>query len=442
MQNGLQFPQAQDPAIPPPNIRDLVNSMTPEQLQALDPNGVMTAYIMSIAPTLSTENGEAARMPPPAVHADTKSRDTKKKGTKKSAAGKPMSKPRFVVPPPRNPSKKVRPLNSWIAYRSYYGSMFSTFQQKDISAFLTFLWKNDPFKAKWAILAKAYSVIRDSQGKHQAPLDFFLAINAPFIGIVQPAEYIAMLGWRFDIDEHGDRKLRRAFIPEADAFDNGDVTAVCSVHDVIQNSFEEGYIPAVGAESLLFGAEIANQNMLITNPLQSGLPALGDAFVAGPTAATLSQSSMALPQLVQPPQAATVTTGSHLDSDNNDPSSHHGSTSIHSAISPVIASLLDAPVNELADIRESFEQDVEELRAKVEEENRKQKESEPGYTVLEQFAKSGSDYPYLDHFVPHSSDENFGMIFDPFEGDPFDTYDINGYTSHWNFVNLNEEADS
>lgn len=71
--------------------------------------------------------------------------------------------------------------------------MFTSFQQKDISGFLTYLWQTDPFKAKWSILAKAYSIIRDSKGKGKAPLDSYLAINGPFIGIVPPEKYLEMI---------------------------------------------------------------------------------------------------------------------------------------------------------------------------------------------------------------------------------------------------------
>ena len=47
----------------------------------------------------------------------------------------------------------------------YYSAMFTSLPQKEISGFLTFMWKVDPFKAKWSVLAKAYSIIRDHQGK-------------------------------------------------------------------------------------------------------------------------------------------------------------------------------------------------------------------------------------------------------------------------------------
>jgi hypothetical protein len=79
-----------------------------------------------------------------------------------------------------------RPLNSWMAFRAYYATIFTTFQQKNISGFLTRMWQEDPFKAKWAIVAKAYSIIRDKVGKAHAPLDIFLQTVCPHIGKPDP----------------------------------------------------------------------------------------------------------------------------------------------------------------------------------------------------------------------------------------------------------------
>jgi hypothetical protein len=75
-----------------------------------------------------------------------------------------------------------RPLNSWMAFRAYYSPIFATFQQKDISGFMTLMWNADPFHAKWTIVAKAYSVIRDKVGKDQAPLDIFMRKVCEHIG--------------------------------------------------------------------------------------------------------------------------------------------------------------------------------------------------------------------------------------------------------------------
>ena len=130
----------------------------------------------------------------------------------------------------------------------YYSTLFAHVQQKDISGFLTFLWQTDPFKAKWSILAKAYSVIRDQNGKENAPLDHFLSINAGFVGIVVPASYLDMLGWEISADVDGQILLRREFEVDTNSLDSHLLTTNKSVDDVIHNSYRNGYI--VGGPSV------------------------------------------------------------------------------------------------------------------------------------------------------------------------------------------------
>lgn len=120
--------------------------------------------------------------------------------------------------------------------------LFTHLQQKDISGFLTFLWQTDPFKAKWSILAKAYSVIRDHEGKEKAPLDGFLSINANFIGIIHPGSYLVMLGWQIAADGDGQIMLRREFEVNVKSLDVHLLTTNASVNDVIRNSYRHGYI--------------------------------------------------------------------------------------------------------------------------------------------------------------------------------------------------------
>ena len=151
-------------------------------------------------------------------------------------------------------TKAIRPLNSWIAYRSeypgsthlmvifnnvlgYYSTIFLSFQQKEISGFLTILWQNDPFKAKWSILAKSYSLIRDSQGKANAPLEKFLAINGPLIGVIEPARYLEALSWEVAVDEDGQTVMRR----DGNSIDEQLFITNVSVNDVIRNSHDKGY---------------------------------------------------------------------------------------------------------------------------------------------------------------------------------------------------------
>lgn len=121
--------------------------------------------------------------------------------------------------------------------------MLATLQQKEISGIMRNLWHFDPVKGKWAVLAKAYTLIRDKKGKANAPLDGFLNLNAPYIGIANPDEYLIKLGWEIALGEDGGAVLRQnpnndSTDPMADAWSN------FSVQDIINHSYKHGYIDA------------------------------------------------------------------------------------------------------------------------------------------------------------------------------------------------------
>ncbi|KAF2146221.1 uncharacterized protein K452DRAFT_194139, partial [Aplosporella prunicola CBS 121167] len=110
-----------------------------------------------------------------------------------------------------------RPLNGWMAFRAYYSPLFTSLQQKQISGFVSTMWQNDPFQAKWAITAKAYSKLRDAFGKDHAPLDRYFKIACPEIGIISPGQYMEMLGWEVSLSD-GERKISRRFTPDISSF--------------------------------------------------------------------------------------------------------------------------------------------------------------------------------------------------------------------------------
>ena len=99
------------------------------------------------------------------------------------------------------------------------------------------MWEADPFKAKWAILAKAYSIIRDDQGKHNAPLDEFLAINTPVIEIIKSTQYLTTLGWNVALDEEGQTVMQLG----SNTIDQRSLTSNVSVNDLILHSYREAY---------------------------------------------------------------------------------------------------------------------------------------------------------------------------------------------------------
>ncbi len=113
--------------------------------------------------------------------------------------------------------------------------------------FLTHLWRFDPTKAKWGIIAKAYSVLREEEGKENAPLKLFLALNAPFLGIVDPENYLRIHGWNITA-ENGHTVMRRKAQVDTTGFRNSMLTTNASVEDVIRNSYDQGYIKRAGSD--------------------------------------------------------------------------------------------------------------------------------------------------------------------------------------------------
>lgn len=150
--------------------------------------------------------------------------------------------------------------------------MLATLQQKDISGIMTNLWQSDRSKAKWAILAKAYTLIRDKKGKVNAPLDGFLNINAPRMGIAKPSEYMNTLGWEIVLGSDGGAMLRRN--PENDSSDSiAGASSNASVQDIIAHSYEHGYIDVRDGEIVTVPQNEAVLSMATSG---SGIPPASD----------------------------------------------------------------------------------------------------------------------------------------------------------------------
>lgn len=123
----------------------------------------------------------------------------------------------------------------------FYSPIFKTYQQKDISGFLTTMWQNDPFKAKWSILAKAYSIIRENNTKNAAPLDKFLSLTCPLIGIVPRDEYLGVMGWSI-VDTAGVKNMERLFTPEISSFPESFLMTNLSAEDIVAHCYQVSYI--------------------------------------------------------------------------------------------------------------------------------------------------------------------------------------------------------
>lgn len=151
----------------------------------------------------------------------------------------------------------TRPLNSFFAFRctyskffklvvltsasAYYTAIFSVIPQKERSGLLRQLWRApDPFQAKWALIAKAYSIIRTQQGKTLSNVRDFLELAARFMGIIKPEHYLAELGFvLYAPTETQGYTIEK----ENDAlFDKSLVGSDMSVLDIVKHAIQQGYV--------------------------------------------------------------------------------------------------------------------------------------------------------------------------------------------------------
>jgi hypothetical protein len=116
--------------------------------------------------------------------------------------------------------------------------MFPDMTQKSKSGIIKFLWQHDLFKAKWAILAKAYSIIRDKHGS-DVSLDTFLNLTVPFIGLIEPPNYLDTMGWQLAMDENHQYNVVKKDSLEPDV---SNTATNLSVADVVNYCYESGYV--------------------------------------------------------------------------------------------------------------------------------------------------------------------------------------------------------
>jgi len=151
---------------------------------------------------------------------------------------------------------KLRALNSFMTFRSkftfkalttfldksagYYSTLFAGQTQKVKSGLIRFLWAQDCLKSKWAMLAKAYSSVRDNH-MGEVNLESFLRETTPLIVVIPAEDYLATMGWLLAKDVSGQWNLIRTqqgAITLADNF----LTTNLSVEDIVEHCYTIGYV--------------------------------------------------------------------------------------------------------------------------------------------------------------------------------------------------------
>ena len=79
---------------------------------------------------------------------------------------------------------------------AFVASLFPGMMQKNASMLISTFWKNDPFKAQWAVLAKAYTHLRDHFTLNDSSLSNFIEITRGLFNFPTPDRYLLHLGWR------------------------------------------------------------------------------------------------------------------------------------------------------------------------------------------------------------------------------------------------------
>lgn len=150
-----------------------------------------------------------------------------------------------------------------------------------------------------AILAKAYSVLRGSREKQDAPLDEFFQLCAPRIGIIPPDQYQQLMGWQIIWPNDGDQykmpQVIRLFAPNLDKFPEEFTTTNLSVDNLVDYCIRAGCVkkgnngtPRSDAQGAL---TMAVQPAAAVTTLVSALPAT-QGMVSSPPSPfmTLSQN--------------------------------------------------------------------------------------------------------------------------------------------------------
>ncbi|MCJ1404211.1 hypothetical protein MMC11_007436 [Xylographa trunciseda] len=299
-------------------------------------------------------------------------------------------------------TKATRPLNSFMIFRSHYSPLFSGMQQKDISANVTNLWKDDPFKAKWAILAKAYSMIRDSSGKQNTPLDKFIAINGPYIGILASKDYLRTLGWEISLGEN-QLKLNRVLEVELASLDEELLTTNLSVANIISYSIDMGY---VSAEGNAVSVESSEPSMIMaSHPVQR-----------------VHDRSNVDTQNGVSPRTSVVAGGVHS---NNHGSSNARPTATAATTSAADDAWLAAELQQMID-DEKVEADLKAKAAAVDDDD-----DDINLMMLSSdFYTLETEFPFNEEFDPSGASYDF----DPYMGDAFNAYHIADFSGESAFA--------
>ncbi|KAF2817884.1 uncharacterized protein BDZ99DRAFT_371203, partial [Mytilinidion resinicola] len=141
--------------------------------------------------------------------------------------------------------KPRKALNAYIASRTWFLRCpeLAHLQMKTASGLIAVLWMESFERALWALIANAWSELRDKYGKDAVPLKGFLTIACPLLGITSPDKYFAKFGWSLVYDPEGKPMLARTSVPTRESFGPKAFTTTYSAKDLVKHCHDIGFVP-------------------------------------------------------------------------------------------------------------------------------------------------------------------------------------------------------
>jgi len=191
------------------------------------------------------------------------------------------------------------------------------------------MWDVDPFKGKWTLVARAYSQMRNATG-HQLPLDQYLNLVCPRIGIIGVAAYLAQMNFAVVINSGGNIELVHLGPRSLQSFPAAIAATNLTDKDLIIYCGQQGYVSNNFARELIrpsnYGPDITvGQAVLVANGVIPGPDDYVQRALANPTATGSVILGFEVEKLLQPaaepaaqPARQYAWTGSSSDVWNSD----------------------------------------------------------------------------------------------------------------------------
>lgn len=123
----------------------------------------------------------------------------------------------------------------------YFSGIFPGIRQATKSSLLSEIWKTDPLKSHWSLLARAYTIIRDNFRMEDPTLPLFIRLVANYMGMPLPRAYLALCGFTVELQLFPERRykvhgpnLNERIIPHVRTIEISEIVAFLQASELYQ----------------------------------------------------------------------------------------------------------------------------------------------------------------------------------------------------------------